>query len=190
MRHASLGLPAVLLGVLLAGAGRAPAASPAALAGLPPIDAATSLLVVSPHPDDETLCCAGVIQRVAAAGGHVSVVWVTSGDGSELDLLLVEKSLFMHAGARCASSATRRMREARAATALLGVPAAGQLFLGYPDGGVLELLTAHRTTPYTSPLHRRRARALCAGALPRASVHRRQPGARISPRCSTGSTRP
>src|SRR5271156_1302824 len=62
--------------------------------GLPPIDATTSLLVVSPHPDDETLCCAGVIRRVVTAGGHVSVVWITSGDGSELSMLLVEKSLF------------------------------------------------------------------------------------------------
>jgi len=30
------------------------------------------------------------------------------------------------------------------------VPAAGQLFLGYPDRGVLRLLTDHRATPYTS----------------------------------------
>src|SRR5215467_9782802 len=62
---------------------------------LPTIDASTSLLVVSPHPDDETLCCAGVIQRVLRAGGRVSIIWVTSGDGSELDLLFVEKSLFL-----------------------------------------------------------------------------------------------
>ena len=61
---------------------------------LPPIDATTSLLIVSPHPDDETLCCAGVIRRVVTAGGHVSVVWITSGDGSKLSMLLVEKSLF------------------------------------------------------------------------------------------------
>ena len=60
-----------------------------------PITSTTSLLVVSPHPDDETLCCAGVIQRVLQAGGHVSIVWLTSGDGSELDLLVVEKSLFL-----------------------------------------------------------------------------------------------
>ena len=57
-------------------------------------DATTSLLVVSPHPDDETLCCAGAIERVAAAGGRVSVVWVTSGDGSVLSMLVVERRLF------------------------------------------------------------------------------------------------
>src|SRR5207237_1080138 len=32
----------------------------------------------------------------------------------------------------------------------LGVPAEGQLFLGYPDRGVSRLLTDHRATPYTS----------------------------------------
>ena len=71
-------------------------ASAAAATGIPPIDSHTSLLVVSPHPDDETLCCAGVIRRVLAAGGHASIVWLTSGDGSELDLLFVERALRVH----------------------------------------------------------------------------------------------
>ena len=35
---------------------------------LPAIGSGTSLLVIAPHPDDETLCCAGVIQRVVHAG--------------------------------------------------------------------------------------------------------------------------
>src|SRR5260370_27646390 len=71
---------------------RAGSAAPAAAAdSLPRLDAHTSLLVVAPHPDDETLWCAGVIQRVVRAGGPPSAVWVTSGDASELDLLLIEK---------------------------------------------------------------------------------------------------
>src|SRR5579862_2230886 len=140
---------------LLAGALLALAASPCAAAtaptvqALPRLDAATSLLVVAPHPDDETLCCAGVIQRVAHAGGRVTVVWITSGDASELDMLLIEKSVFP-TPARLRELAARRMQEARAAAAHLGVPANGLLFLGYPDRGVLSLLTAHRTSPYTS----------------------------------------
>src|SRR5579863_7362966 len=78
-------------------------------AALPSLDARTSLLVVAPHPDDETLCCAGVIERVVRAGGRASVVWVTSGDASELDLLFIEKSLFRKpAGMR--GVAERRMR--------------------------------------------------------------------------------
>lgn len=131
---------------LLASAMLAPAEATSG-AGLPPIDATTSLLVVSPHPDDETLCCAGAIERVANAGGHVSVVWITSGDGSMLSMLMVEKSLFAAAD-KVRDLASRRMHEAREATALLGVPRSQQIFLGYPDGGILQLLTNNRTTPY------------------------------------------
>jgi len=121
-------------------------------AGLPQprIDADTSLLVVSPHPDDETLCCAGLMQRVLAAGGSVSVVWLTSGDGSALSMLMVKHRVLADAaGAR--ELGAQRMREARAAASHLGVPATGQLFLGYPDGGLLELLSTNRSVAYRAP---------------------------------------
>jgi LmbE family N-acetylglucosaminyl deacetylase len=118
--------------------------------GLPPIDASTSLLVVSPHPDDETLCCAGLIQRVVQAGGRASVVWITSGDGERLGLLMSEGALW-RSPARARELGARRMAEARAATAVLGVRPAGQLFLGYPDGGLPKLLAGKRATVYTSP---------------------------------------
>ncbi len=115
--------------------------------GLPPIEATTSLLVVSPHPDDETLCCAGAIRRVLAAGGQVSVVWITSGDGSELSMLIVEKSL-LKPPAKVRDLAGKRMMEARTATALLGVDSKQQFFLGYPDGGIKKLLTDNRSKEY------------------------------------------
>ena len=142
-RHA--GLWSSLLGAALCLA----AISAAAAAGIPAIDSNTSLLVVSPHPDDETLCCAGVIQRVLAAGGRASIVWLTSGDGSELDSLFIERSLRVKPG-KMRDLARKRMREARAAAAILGVPPARQFFLGYPDGGLLTLLTDHFTIPYYS----------------------------------------
>jgi LmbE family N-acetylglucosaminyl deacetylase len=142
---------AVSLAALLAAALSCAAEKPGAnAAALPPLDASTTLLVVAPHPDDETLCCAGVIERVVHAGGRASVVWITSGDASELDLLFVEKSLFVRP-AKLRDLAVRRMQEARAATARLGVSAAGQLFLGYPDRGLMRLLTDHQATAYTSP---------------------------------------
>jgi len=136
-------LPAVV--AALVPAAHAAADDPA----LPRLDAATSLLVVAPHPDDETLCCAGVIQRVVEAGGRASVVWITSGDASLLDLMLVEKSMPWQP-ARARDLGVRRMREARAAAALLGVPPEGQLFLGYPDRGILALLTEPRDATLTS----------------------------------------
>ena len=149
MRLMSAGPMAALLAAAALAVRAGGAAPPAAAESLPRLDAQTSLLVVAPHPDDETLCCAGLIQRVVHAGGRVSVVWITSGDASELDLLLIENSLFAKPE-KARDLAVRRMREARTATARLGVSAAGQLFLGYPDRGVLRLLTDHRATPYTS----------------------------------------
>jgi LmbE family N-acetylglucosaminyl deacetylase len=148
--------PAAIALAWAAGAGASPPGE--GVADLPPLDGATSLLVVAPHPDDETLCCAGVIQRVVRAGGRASIVWITSGDGSFLDLLLVDKSLTASA-VRQRALAERRMREARAAAALLGVPGERQLFLGYPDRGVLELLTAQENAVYTS-------RSTAAAAVP------------------------
>jgi LmbE family N-acetylglucosaminyl deacetylase len=141
-----------LIALLAACSGRAPSSptpTPASSV-LPRLDAGTSLLVVSPHPDDETLCCGGLIERVVHAGGRVSVLWITSGDAERLDLLLTEMTLLPDAATALELGHTR-MHEARAATALLGVPPQGQLFLGYPDGGVLTLLNEHRSTPYTSP---------------------------------------
>ena len=135
----------LFLALIMAPAGAATAPP----GGIPRIDAQTSLLVVAPHPDDETLCCAGVIRRVVAAGGHASIVWLTSGDASELDMLLIERELRIHPE-RMRDLAGKRMREARGAAAILGVPPGRQFFLGYPDGGLLTLITDHFTTPYYS----------------------------------------
>jgi LmbE family N-acetylglucosaminyl deacetylase len=134
----------------LAALASAPAQPASTGAQLPRLDASTSLLVVAPHPDDETLCCAGIMQRVLHLGGRVSVVWITSGDGSVLDLLLIERSLRL-GSARLRDLGARRMREARAASARLGVGDSGQFFLGYPDRGLQRLLRDHRDSAYTSP---------------------------------------
>jgi LmbE family N-acetylglucosaminyl deacetylase len=153
MRAALTRTTALLTAGVLVGCGtdaRPTVSSAADVSALPTIDSATSLLVVAPHPDDETLCCGGVIQRVVHAGGRVSVVWLTSGDAARINLLLMSRSLFPRPAIALELGA-QRMREARAATTRLGVRPEVQLFLGYPDGGLLALLGAHRSTPYTSP---------------------------------------
>jgi LmbE family N-acetylglucosaminyl deacetylase len=141
----------LLLVLATSASGAASAQAPAAdtVPGLPATGPATSLLVVSPHPDDESLCCAGAIQRVLHAGGRVSIVWITSGDASELDLLVVEKSLFIKPE-KLRDLAGKRMEEARAAAAILGVPPDRLFFLGYPDRGVLRIITDNYVTPYRS----------------------------------------
>jgi len=112
--------------------------------------AADVLLVVAPHPDDETLCCAGAIQRAHAAGARVAIVWVTSGDGFELDAHVVEKRLFT--GTQGLLELARlRMQEAARVADLLSVAPAERFFLGYPDGGIEPLLNENLVVPYRSP---------------------------------------
>jgi LmbE family N-acetylglucosaminyl deacetylase len=154
----SLLLGLAMLGIF--GTPADPGAFPAPLthsaADVLPIDAGTSLLVVSPHPDDESLCCAGAIQQALQAGASVAVVWITSGDGSRIDTLLLQGSLLPGPG-RFLALGERRMQEARAATASLGVPASQQLFLGYPDGGLAALMADSAPAPYRSPTSGARA---------------------------------
>jgi LmbE family N-acetylglucosaminyl deacetylase len=107
------------------------------------------VLVVAPHPDDETLCCAGVVQRARAAGARVAIVWLTSGDAFELDAILVEHRL-RPGRTGLERLAHERMAEARAAAGLLGVPARDQFFLGYPDRGLHRLLADRYYQSYRS----------------------------------------
>ena len=153
------------------------------------VDRDTVLLVIAPHPDDETLCCAGVMQRVLSAGGHVSVLWLTSGDGSELGSLLIEKSLFANPE-KMRSYGAQRMQEARTATALLGVPAAGQLFLGYPDGGHAAAADPEPGRRLHLPLYRCGGRAVRGRDVPRPPLYRRAAQSRILPRCWHASNLP
>ena len=56
--------------------------SPATANGLPAFSAQTRLLVVAPHPDDETIATGLLIQQVRAAGGEVRILLLTEGDNN------------------------------------------------------------------------------------------------------------
>ncbi|WP_189101556.1 PIG-L deacetylase family protein [Deinococcus knuensis] len=121
-----------------------------ALPVAPAFRAGQRVLMLSPHPDDETLCCAGMIQQARRAGAEVFVVWVTPGDGFEFDAALTERSLRPGpAGLRELGNA--RADEARRAAAVLGVDAAHTFMLGYPDGALSRLFTVNYARPFVSP---------------------------------------
>lgn len=128
------------IAALLACAAAAAADSP--LATLHPITASDSVLIVAPHPDDESLCCGGLIHAARRAGANVSIVWITSGDGFRWDAMVVERTLRPRGGA-FNELARLRIAEARAAAEVLDVPREAQYFLGYPDRGILPLLFDH-----------------------------------------------
>jgi LmbE family N-acetylglucosaminyl deacetylase len=109
-----------------------------------------ALLVVAPHPDDESLCCAGAIARARAAGARVALVWITSGDAFELDAHLVEHRL-LTTPQDLLGLAQLRMQEAARAAALLQAAPEARFFLGYPDRGITKLLHENLDLPLRSP---------------------------------------
>lgn len=114
--------------------------------------AGARLVVIAPHPDDETLAAGGLIQRVLATGGRVRVIVVTDGDG----YLEAAAALTGHPTPSTfdyqALGATRT-RELRDAMRTLGVPEANVIRLREPDGGLAALWTEHWSAqePYWSP---------------------------------------
>jgi len=116
-----------------------------------PIASTDSVLVVSPHPDDESLCCGGLIDTARRLGANVAIVWITYGDAFKWDAMVVERTLRPRPGTYL-ELAEQRGTEARAAASILEVPSKTQFFLGYPDRGVLSLLFDHYfpTTPWRS----------------------------------------
>ena len=121
------------------------------------VDASTRLLVVAPHPDDETLAAGGLMQRVHAAGGVVRVVYLTDGEGfpagvqAEEGRTDVKPSDYRDYG-------RERKDEARAALRTFGIHGDALTFLGFPNEGLSRLLTAYwsdRRAPYESPFTRR-----------------------------------
>jgi LmbE family N-acetylglucosaminyl deacetylase len=141
MRHASLAL--ALTALLLSSAQAAPPrkARPAKAPTPPPtldVPAATRLLVIAPHPDDEVLGAGGLMQRVHATGGAVRVVYLTDGEGYPEGVMETDHTLSPTVKDYLGYGKQRR-REARNALVRLGLADAFQTFLGYPDGGLCKL---------------------------------------------------
>jgi LmbE family N-acetylglucosaminyl deacetylase len=93
--------------------------------GLPSL--AERVLVVSPHPDDESIGCGGTLAQLSARGSRIDVVFMTAGaqpDDAELE--------------------ARRKEEARAAARVLRL--CNVHFLAGQDGGL------HRQSSLSEPL--------------------------------------
>jgi LmbE family N-acetylglucosaminyl deacetylase len=103
------------------------------------VSAQTRLLVVAPHPDDETLACGLLIQQVLAAGGAVHLLLLTDGDNNPWPQRVIERQLHIDAEAR-RRWGRRRRGEVMGAMAQLGVPESALHPLGWPDLGLTGLL--------------------------------------------------
>jgi LmbE family N-acetylglucosaminyl deacetylase len=138
-----------IVSLLLGWAFGLPAACAAALSAMSAPQSNDRVLVIAPHPDDESLCCAGILQRALANGAAVAVVWLTAGDSFQLDALVAEHRLWARA-ATFRRLGAQRLREAQAAADALGVPRSNQYSLGYPDRGLTALLAQYYRQPYRS----------------------------------------
>lgn len=130
----------------------------------PPVNSIPSLdnfkntdrvLILAPHPDDEAIACAGVIQNALKAGASVRVAYLTNGDHNQFAFIVFEKRLifkkseFVHLG-------ELRRNEAVAAMRILGLDKSQLVFLGYPDFGTFAVFARfwQRSKPYMSWLTR------------------------------------
>ena len=97
------------------------------------------ILVIAPHPDDESIGTGGLLQRARQAGAEVRVIFCTSGDDNPWPQRAIERRVFISTSARLRWAARRR-DEARAALRFLLGSDGAALFLNLPDQGVTRLL--------------------------------------------------
>ena len=110
-----------------------------------------SLLIFAPHPDDETLGAGGLMYQATHSGCPVHVVIISNGDGFRIGVsrdfhkINVEPADFVKYG-------YLRQGESRTALSILGIKPEQISFLGYPDRGMMPMLTTNwsRSTPYQS----------------------------------------
>lgn len=97
------------------------------------------LMVLAPHPDDESLAAGGLIQRALAYGARVSVVFVSDGENNPWPQRALERRVWIGPRQR-ATWGLRRRAEADVALRELGAEGISVHRLGWPDGGVTWML--------------------------------------------------
>jgi LmbE family N-acetylglucosaminyl deacetylase len=105
----------------------------------PTFTAQTRLLVVAPHPDDETIATGMLIQRVRAAGGEVGILLLTSGDNNPWPQRWLERRVSIGTADR-RRWGRRRHAEMLQALQCLDVPAPALQSLDWPDMGITDAL--------------------------------------------------
>jgi LmbE family N-acetylglucosaminyl deacetylase len=106
-------------------------------------NSSTRLLVMAPHPDDETLGAGGALHLTRQNGGAARIVFLTCGDGSRSTQLALHLRKRRYYSFR--NLARLRREEAKDAARVLGLEENEVVFLGYPDGGLRDIWQKHPT---------------------------------------------
>jgi len=100
------------------------------------------ILILAPHPDDEVIACAGVVQKALAQNLPLKVVFLTHGDNNQWSFAVYRKRPVLSPRAVRTMGEIRRA-EALAAADILGVRRDNLVFLGYPDFRTIEIWSRH-----------------------------------------------
>jgi LmbE family N-acetylglucosaminyl deacetylase len=99
------------------------------------------VLVLAPHPDDESLATGGLLQKVSDAGGECRVIFLTDGENNPWPQRVIERRWRIKTTDKERWGCRRRL-EATSALAELGVSESVAAFWGFPDQGLTGLLLA------------------------------------------------
>jgi LmbE family N-acetylglucosaminyl deacetylase len=113
------------------------------------------VLIIAPHPDDESIAAAGVIQQAIKAGAKVKVCLLTNGENNEFAFIVYERRIVLKPKEFLRLGQVRR-QESLDALLLLGVAPEDVISLGYPDYGTMEVFLKYwgETKPFRSMLSR------------------------------------
>jgi LmbE family N-acetylglucosaminyl deacetylase len=117
----------------------------------------TRLLIIAPHPDDEVIAAAGLMQHLRAAEGTLRVVYLTDGEAYR-EGVQVEDHVTSPTASNYRAYGRQREREAHAALRVLGFGPESLTFLGFPNAGLSRMMKTYwseRRNPYRSPYSRR-----------------------------------
>lgn len=109
---------------------------------LEPFKEGECVLILAPHPDDEAIACAGVIQQALRAGAKIRIVYLTNGDHNELAFIVYEKRITVRRGEFVHMGQVRQQESIKAMKSL-GLSEDDLVFLGYPDYGTFNIFSQY-----------------------------------------------
>jgi LmbE family N-acetylglucosaminyl deacetylase len=104
-----------------------------------PFTALSRLLLIAPHPDDESVACSVTLQRAVQAGSATRVVYATDGGNNPWPQRFLERRWRLDEADRRNWGRLRR-QEAIDALSVMGISRDDVQFLELPDQGLTDLL--------------------------------------------------
>jgi len=100
------------------------------------------VIIFAPHPDDEIIGCAGIIQECLSKKIDVYVVFLTNGDHNQFAFKAYTRRIILNPSDYIKMGQVRK-KESTSAAKILGLPLENLIFLGYPDAGTLPIWTKY-----------------------------------------------